>query len=249
MELGQFYITLPSNASMDTFPSNSLSEFKVQLPSHMNLDGNWEVGLASITYPHTWFTIRESERRFFCDDGSGGFTVLFIDHGYYNSISEIISAMNTAISISGIKGMSLKMDQMDQKVTVTLGKKQKLSFENRLGVLLGFGKYIVLSKSTKAPFVSDINVGMQSLFIYLNIVEPQIVGDVQASLLRIVPAQGKKGDVITLNYENPQFVPVATKEFETMEVLITSDTGEKIPFERGRVVLTLNFRPRRSPFF
>jgi len=216
---------------------------------YFNLDGNWEVGLASITFPHTWFTIRAKDCRLYYDDGSGFFNVVVIPVGYYDDITEIITVINAALTKLGAKGINLKLDKMTQKVTATVAKGIKLSFENYLGVLLGFGNDIVLDKTTTAPYVSDINVGMQSLFIYLNIVEPQIVGDVLAPLLRTVPAQGKMNDVITLNYENPHYVPVTMKDFEIVEVLITSDTGEKIPFERGRVVLTLNFRPRRSPYF
>lgn len=245
MALGQFYITLPSNASMDIFPNNTLAEFKVKLPNHMNLDGDWEVGLASITFPRTWFTIRAKDCRVYYDDGSGFFSVLIIPEGYYNDIAGIVTAINAALTKLGGKGINLKLDKMTQKVTATVAKGKKLSFENYLGVLLGFGN----DKTTTGSYVSDINVGMQSLFIYLNIVEPQVVGDILAPLLRTVPAQGKMNEVITLNYENPQYVPVTTKDFETLEVLITSDTGEKIPFERGRVVLTLNLRPRRSPYF
>ena len=249
MESGSFYVTLPSNASMDIFPNNALAEYKVKLPSHLSLEGNWEVGLASITFPRTWYTIRVDDCKAYYDDDGTGFLTLVIPEGYYDDIDGIITAINLALSTQGVTGITLKLDKMTQKVTVSLSKGKRFSFENYLGVLLGFGSDIILTKTTTAPYVSDINVGMQSLFIYLNIVEPQIVGDVLAPLLRTVPAQGKMNDVITLNYENPHYVPVTKKDFEIMEVLITSDTGEKIPFERGRVVLTLNFRPRRSPYF
>ena len=74
------------------------------------------------------------------------------------------------------------------------------------------------------------------------------MGEIQANLLQIVPAQGKDGDIITVNYDNPQYTPLATRDFEVVEVLITDDTGKKVPFERGRVVITLNFRLRRPPY-
>lgn len=248
MESGQFYVTLPSNSSITFFPNNTLSDYKVKLPSHVNLDGTWEVGLASITFPHTWFTIGNEDRRFYFDDGSGAFNVALLPLGYYNSISEVIQALNKTITNEGVKGMSFQLNARSQKVTVVLATSQRLSFENSLGIILGFGSNIVLTKTTTAPHVCDLNIGLQSLFIYLNIVETQVVGDVLAPLLRIVPAQAKEGEIITLNYDNPQYVPVTTKDFEVMEVLITDDTGEKVSFEQGRVVLTLSFR-RRSPYF
>ena len=48
-----FYLALPSNASLDVFPDNKTTEYRVKLPQPFELDGNWEVGLYSISYPHT----------------------------------------------------------------------------------------------------------------------------------------------------------------------------------------------------
>ena len=247
MGSGQFYMTLPSNSSMGVFPSNALSEYKVKLPEHLDLTGKWEVGLASITYPHTWFNLRKLERHFYFNGGDGIITVGLVPEGYYRSVSEVISAINR--EITGVKDMSVQLDKRSQKVTAILGKSQILYFRKEMGNMLGFGGEIKLTKTTTAPYVSNLNIRLQSLYVYLNIVESQIVGDVRAPLLRIVPAQGKDGEIITLNYDNPQYVPLSTRDFEVVEVLITDDTGEKVPFERGRVVITLNFRLRQSPYF
>ena len=228
---------------MDTFPNNTLTEYTVKLPERVDLAGAWEVGLASITFPHTWFNIGKENHKFYIDKGTGlQFEVCRLPVGYYSSIQEVITRMKKVVDEKGATGFSFKLDKLTQKLTVQLEAKQRISFENHLGVMLGFGKNVVISKTTIAPFVSDLNVGLQSLFVYLNIVESQVVGDVRAPLLRIVPAQGKNGEIITHNYDNPQFHPVVTKEFETIQLLITDDTGRKIPFERGRVVVTLNFK-------
>ena len=40
----------------------------------------------------------------------------------------------------------------------------------------------------------------------------------------------------------PQYVPVRTKSFESVEILLRNDAGEPVPFERGKVVVTLHFR-------
>jgi len=155
--------------------------------------------------------------------------------GYYTSVTEVVKAINKEIKDDGVTGISLKLDtrSRSQKVTIILDTGKKLSFENNLGVILGYGDDIILTKTTTAPFVSDLNIGLQSLFIYLNIVEPQIIGDTQAPLLRIVSVRGRNGEIITINYDNPQYVPIATKYFEMMEVLIIDDAGGKIPLIRA----------------
>ena len=63
-----FYLMLPSNSSMDVFPDNTLSKFKVNLSQPIDLNPhNWEVGLAEIQFPVSWYNIRK-ERNFVIKD-------------------------------------------------------------------------------------------------------------------------------------------------------------------------------------
>ena len=48
-----FYLTLPSNASMDVFPNNKIGSYHVKLPQAVDLHSDWEGGLYSISYPNT----------------------------------------------------------------------------------------------------------------------------------------------------------------------------------------------------
>ena len=47
--MDQFYVTLPSNASMNIFPDNKKSNYTTQFNTPIVLDGNYEVALANIT--------------------------------------------------------------------------------------------------------------------------------------------------------------------------------------------------------
>ena len=49
-----FYLTLPSNASMDVFPDNKVGSYYIKFPQTIDLNGDWEVGLYSISYSNTW---------------------------------------------------------------------------------------------------------------------------------------------------------------------------------------------------
>ena len=49
MSSDQFYVTLPSNTEKDDTASN----FRVKLPNHIKLEGEWEVGLAEIIYMYS----------------------------------------------------------------------------------------------------------------------------------------------------------------------------------------------------
>ena len=51
MSMRSEYIFLPSNASMRTYPENSLANYKVKLPKKYKFDENYEVGLVEISFP------------------------------------------------------------------------------------------------------------------------------------------------------------------------------------------------------
>ncbi len=56
-----------------------------------------------------------------------------------------------------------------------------------------------------------------------------------------VPRKTKFGEQCVIKYENPQYRPVLENEFEFIEMSIKDDTGELIPFEFGRAIVTLHF--------
>ena len=49
-----FYVTLPSNSSMDLYPNNTISAFSVSLKEPIRLETNYEVALVEMTYKHSW---------------------------------------------------------------------------------------------------------------------------------------------------------------------------------------------------
>lgn len=61
---GGFYVTLPCNASMDVYPDNSISNYKIRLARNMNLKCQWEVGLIELYYPISWYTFNEEDAAF-----------------------------------------------------------------------------------------------------------------------------------------------------------------------------------------
>ena len=59
--MSDFYVTLPSNASMDYYKANTLANFTTRLPNVIDLTGDWEVGLVEIQYPHNWYNVPAEE--------------------------------------------------------------------------------------------------------------------------------------------------------------------------------------------
>lgn len=58
--MNSFFLTLPSTASMDIYPENTQSHYKVQLPHAVELTGTWSVALAEVQLPSLWMNINET---------------------------------------------------------------------------------------------------------------------------------------------------------------------------------------------
>ena len=120
------------------------------------------------------------------------------------------------------------------KVTVQIKNNFQFYVAKSLSVMLGFGgKEPIIKKMTESPYAADLTV-VSTIYVYCDIVEPQIVGDTSAQLLKSIPAQGKFADVIAKTFTNIQYVPIRTKSFEVVEVLLRSDTGDPVPSDAGK---------------
>ena len=250
MNSRSFYLRLPSGNSLDYFPDNTLTQYRVKLPRELTFSGKWEVGLTEIQYPRTWYNLSDDEgwmhMRPKPDDKM---MILKLKGGYYPNSKFLLNAMKGVKSMSKSHGkIGFEYDEITQKVTITVQKGAEIILSPRLGVLLGFadteGVHMKFTEGVHTgQWVCDVNQGFTSLYVYTDIIEPTMVGNTYAPLLRIVPVSGKHGNTVTKDLgRNIQYYPLQQKAFDTIEIDIRKNTGEKVKFERGRVVVTLNFR-------
>ncbi|KAK3748896.1 hypothetical protein QZH41_002885 [Actinostola sp. cb2023] len=237
------------NCSMDVFPGNTLAEYRVQLPQSIKLVDEWEVAIMEIQYPHTWNNVHTESKwnRFYIKKGVAveGY---FLPPGHYPSIESIIVTMNDLIQKSIYKNEAwFSFEKLSRKITVHLQNNVEAFFSD-VGILLGFGNGTLYSKTTTAEREVDLDHGFHNRYVYCDIVESQWVGNAQVPLLRIVPVEGEDGQRVSKTFMSPQYLPVSRKEFESIEVNIRRDSGEIVPFETGRLLVTLHLR-RASPYF
>ena len=112
--------TLPSNASTDLYPENTTTDYRVELPSRIELGSNgYEVALASFTYPRSWYNVLSSEpytatftyepdhdhagpdetaSHYPC--GAGLFTSgrCYLVPGYYGSLEEVLESLYASLN-------------------------------------------------------------------------------------------------------------------------------------------------------
>ena len=86
---------------MQYFPYNKTSNFVTKHLRTLQLDGEWEVGLAEIVYPHTWYNIREGKNSAEIYAPANLYLVFktveySIQPGYYEKVQDVIHALYKA---------------------------------------------------------------------------------------------------------------------------------------------------------
>ena len=123
-----------SNASMDVFSNNKIGSYHVKLPQAVDLHGDWEVGVYSISYPNTWYTLRKSENHLYYS--TNGYILkrsASVDFGYYDNVKDLIDAINkTLLGAVGNDNIHLAFNPRTAKVKVCIKKKHGLAFFDKL---------------------------------------------------------------------------------------------------------------------
>ena len=97
--------------------------------------------------------------------------------------------------------------------------------------------------------VVHMGQGFDTIYVYTDVVESCIVGDSLAPLLRALPVSGSHGATVSDRFTNIHYVPLLYSHFHSIEVDIRDDTGRRVPFEYGRVTVTLHFQRCRTGLF
>ncbi|GFU79813.1 uncharacterized protein F54H12.2 [Trichonephila clavipes] len=213
---------------------NKISYFKTQLPSPVCLNGEWEVGLSEIIYPHSWLNVNETNNYFLNKVGDGNISSTVkrtIDVGCYETMLDIISAVQLTLPKNRNR-FTINYNKATKRVKISAVQGSSLHLEN-LGELLGFKRNAIIIGNMKSEFVADAWSNFSVFYVYSNIISPQIVGDTQAPLLRIVRTKGKDVETISQYYDRPQYLPLVRHSFQTILSELRLNSGDFVPFERG----------------
>jgi hypothetical protein len=243
-----FYVVLPSNASLSYFPANKLHSYKTKIPKLPIADGKWEVGMTEIQFPARWPNIMNGSVWIkFANETVSEFR---LHDGYYPSIEKLIVEITKVFNSAKCNGkVAVYYDDLRDRTSVVVGDSDILgvTFSQNILQVMGFekpqGDFFVRG-TYWAESATDINDGLAGLFVYTDIVQSRLVGDTMVPLLRVVPAEPSRQAAAYrwVNFQDVQYVPVASTHADIVEVNIRRDDGRIIPFEKGKVSVTLRFR-------
>lgn len=89
----------------------------------------------------------------------------------------------------------------------------------------------------------ELNMGKTIMYIYSDVISHSLVGDVSAPLLRacnlpLLPHDNS----IHLTFPDIHYKPLQKLDFDTIDISINTEEGLPMPFQSGKVLITLHFR-------
>ena len=112
-------------------------------------------------------------------------------------------------------------------------------------------KEALASKNNKykirAEGLPHLSFDKNVIFVYSNLVKPTFCGDSFYPLLRTVPVSPEdRGKYVSKTFERIHYLPLSGNFFNQIEVDLRFEDGKRIPFQFGKVVVTLHFREHNA---
>lgn len=261
-------MVLPSNSSMQIYDDNTTACYTTKLPQEINLRGSWEVGISEIHFPKSFLHLHKDESEidtkivFYSYKGKDSMKTFegenfyspSIPHGIYPDIKEFLNQINIALKAHHVE---IKFGSDNTFVEAVLTCREEgclldhyLKMSRAVLDILGFEEINEWMQIGYEPLVatrpaSVLNAMPRQLYVYTDICEPTIVGDVHASLLRIVPVNYEKSSFASVqctNFAPINYMPVIRNCFRTITIDIRDHLGQAAPFESGTSLVQLHFR-------
>ena len=127
---------------MDYFPDNTLTHFTTRLPQMMDLDRLWEIGLAEIQYPNSWYNIKKGEAwvhvDVYLEVNQLQRNTFQLPAGYFPSPKRILKAIEGKKLRTPLqKKFDIVMNEIDHKIGIAVKKDCQVTIsttvENRTG--------------------------------------------------------------------------------------------------------------------
>ena len=261
--MSHFYITLPSDGSKEVFPGNTAAHFKTKLTTPISLVGEWDVALYEIHYKRLWHVINPIDAEIIYEvnppstpeESSTHRATVYLYLGYYSTIEEVVTSLNYIFNnLKNAQKLervpTFEYNSRKRRTNIDLKSGESLHFKPKLAAMLGISTNPVYSGNESVKYhgadLFNLDETIHTLYVYCNIIENMPVGSDEAPLLRIVGVDAKQGEIVRKTYDNPMYIPVRIKKFDTVEIDIKSNTGEPVPFQYSKSEVILHFRKQNS---
>jgi len=271
-----FYVTLPSNSSMEFYPNNTLTNFTTQLKVPLKFNCEFEVALVEITFSHGWI-VELGNLHFESKNDDLPSVEIPIFHNDGERLTDFISNINDRLHDTLLKKIfwldhnKLDMENLSkenfikdyrnkkmlpeiiiekEKLLLKEPEKTNLVFDKPFLDLFGVQNNISENNFDAIDLLKfDKNLFLiNTLYVYSDIIKYQFVGDTLAPLLRTVHVPNNFHIVNNITFDSPHYIPLSNLNINSINISIRDDTGASIHFLKGKTIVKLHFRPMRYGF-
>ena len=256
----EMYVYLPSNSSMDVFPDNAVSRFRVKLraPLDFSAGGSWECALVQISFPTLWNNVDEDHCRLAVNTDGKSWREMGVTPGFYSDNMTFIRTLQRELQRELVNYIGehriIHYDTRQRKAMFVVPNKLSIHLYEGMAQIFGYSSAQLLhgGRTYTPPGTFDVNHNTYTLWIYLDLISYSAVGSTTAPLLATVSFehydQDSRPEVVTKTFQTPHYVPVNKSFVDTILVDIRDHSGRLIPYILGTTVLKLHFRRRRPPY-
>jgi hypothetical protein len=121
---------------------------------------------------------------------------------------------------------------------------ESVVLSTQLAYIMGFEDHTLRQSINLAKHLSDATGGITSLYVYApDLIEPALVGDSLAPLLRIVSAGDALKDQHEENFGTSiQFHRLLHKDISEIHIELRTESGHLVPFDYGICRVVLQFK-------
>jgi hypothetical protein len=241
----QFVVTLPSNSQSGNTPD----KFRTQLPTSLHFDDDWEVALYTVVYPRTWQNVpvgnTTTVTTSVAESTSKEIRYESIPAGHYDNVDVLARTLQRQINPENNPLLpSLRFHSTERKVYFLIPVGASLQFDAELSAILGLRDGAIVDTTSTGASTASIATDVTAIYVYVNIVQPQVVGNTYSSLLQIVPVQGNFGDIVQYSPPKLLYLPLRSNTINSIDISLARSSAEPISFQTGHVIVQLHFQKR-----
>jgi len=274
----QFFLTLPSNSSQHYYGRQTPGHYRTRLAVPLHLDpATYEVGVTDVSLPAATYNVptfsvtRHGVWR--SKDAVLDQYTFHVERGYYKSVEHFLTILNRA-SVDAVdpseelaRENTFLYDRESGRATCTVGEGYRVTFDDVLGVVLGFGDSKTFSlggggesvyspelthfkgNSVTAMAEANVNRLQESLTLYTDIVVPQRVGEHTQPILRhladMTAGAEEETDVVGDCFEHVHYIPLQRACIESIDIYYADVTGREPTYLSGSSLCKLHIRRKR----
>jgi len=255
--MSRFYITLPSNSSAEYYPNNTVACYTTKLADKIELEGEWEIGLAEISIPSQVDNVVYGRCYYDLYLNDRLARKIILSPGNHKHIHTLIHAMHDEqrrqIPLESDETLFVEFSHGNGKISMKFLEEEDrhiaIQFSHDLAHMLGLDEDEKYSRNIKRRTVSMGAADLHSVYVYCDILEHVAVGDTKAPLLRIVDKPRKRYENVHQIMNPILYVPLQKKNFDTVEINIMTDAGVPVPFRSGKAFVVLELRRAVHSYF